>query len=108
MYFNNFATLHIQLTGLPCPKQKVKIQPYCSLQSSVCDNITNLNASSTGHEVMIQQSGVITYSITDGIENKIFLYTAAISVFGNEGAVQALTLTFSKISSNICLYDINY
>ena len=94
MCFYNFATLHIQLTGLPCPKQKVKIQTYCSLQSSVCDNIT----SSTGHEVMIQNSGVITYSITDGIENKI--YTAAISVFGNEGVVQSLTVTFSKIASN--------
>ena len=74
-----------QLSGFPCPDQRLTAQSYP--QSNTSD-ITN------HPELVIMSSGDIVYSIT--IERKQH-YTATISLVGNEGIVQELNLTFSEL-----------
>ena len=81
-----------QLTGFPCPDQRLTAQSYP--QSNTSD-ITN------HPELVIMSSGDIVYSITTGIERKQH-YTATISLTGNEGIVQELPLTFSEL---VLCYD---
>ena len=79
--------LYMQVSGLPCPDQKLVYQTHP--QSSM-SNITNQM------EMTIQESGNVVYTITTGIEGKN-LYTAVISVVGHEGVVQVLMLNFSEL-----------
>ena len=80
--------LYMQVSGLPCPDQKLVYQTY--LQSSV-SNITDQM------EMAIEESGNVVYTITTGIKGKN-LYSAAISVVGYEGVVQVLILNFSEFA----------
>ena len=80
--------LYMQVSGFPCPNQKLVYQTH---PRSSMSNITNQM------EMAIQESGNVVYPITTDIERKN-LYTAAISVVGHEGVVQVLNLNFSEFA----------
>ena len=77
----------MQLSGLPCPGQMLMFQTYPQSNKS---DITN------HAKLMIEKTGDVVYPITAGIMGKQ-LYTASISVVGNEGVVDALNLNFSEL-----------
>ena len=79
--------LYMQVSGLPCPDQKLVFETHSQLNMSY---ITNQM------EMAVQDSGQVVYPITTGIKRKN-LYTVAISVVGHEGVVQVLNLNFSEL-----------
>ena len=79
--------MYMQVSGLPCPDQKLVYQTH---PRSSMSNITNQM------EMAIEESGNVVYTITTGIKRNN-LYTAAISVVGHEGVVQVLMLNFSEL-----------
>ena len=77
------------LSGLPCPGQMLIFQTYPQ------SNITDINNHA---KLMIEETDDVVYPITAGIMGKQ-LYTASISVVGNEGVVDAFNLNFSELVS---------
>ena len=77
----------MQLSGLPCPGQMLMFQTYPQLNISDIINHAKL---------LIEKTGDVVYPITAGIMGKQ-LYTATISVVGNEGVVDAFNLNFSEL-----------
>ena len=81
-------------TVLPCHDQSLRIQTFP--QSDVSDITSHPDS-------LIVGSGNVVYNITAGIHKKD-LYTATVSVVGNEGVVDVLHLNFSEfVKCEFCI-----